>query len=144
LIRVVSSERDGYRVQDAKTHDIHEHGLCIGKIDPRKVVDEAFDKFGKPCKKTKVRDLQNREWVSIIECISGGEISIQPLVIFEGVNVDIKWAPDDSPPYKHIADLVTWIMRISLCGGYKRYSRLKRSFVVVSTRFYYLLTIQHT
>jgi hypothetical protein len=89
LIRVVSSERDGYRVQDAKTHDIHEHGLCIGKIDPRKVVDEAFDKFGKPCKKTKVRDLQNREWVSIIECISGGEISIQPLVIFEGVNVDI-------------------------------------------------------
>ncbi|KAG9814120.1 CENP-B protein, partial [Aureobasidium melanogenum] len=102
-------EKETYKVQDINIHNMDEHGLSIGKINPRKVVGAAFDAFGKLRKRTKMRNSQDREWVSIIECISGSETSIQPLIIFEGINVNIDWTPDDPPPYKYTADPTAWI-----------------------------------
>ena len=47
--------------------------------------------------------------MSIIKCISAGTTCIQPLVIFEGVDVNIDSAPDDPPPYKYTADPTAWV-----------------------------------
>ncbi|THX90076.1 hypothetical protein D6D05_00816 [Aureobasidium pullulans] len=87
-----SSFRDKFRVLDANIHNMDEHGLCIGKINPRKVC----------------RNSQTREWVSIVECISGGGTSVSPLIIFEGLNVNIDWTPDEPPPYKYKATPTAW------------------------------------
>ncbi|TIA27921.1 hypothetical protein D6C78_10972, partial [Aureobasidium pullulans] len=103
-----SSFRDKFRVLDANIHNMDEHGLCIGKINPRKVVGAAFDAWGKPRKRTKCRNSQTREWVSIVECISGGGTSVSPLIIFEGMNVNIDWTPDEPPPYKYKATPTAW------------------------------------
>ncbi|THX43745.1 hypothetical protein D6D08_10539 [Aureobasidium pullulans] len=98
-----SSFRDKFRVLDANIHNMDEHGLCIGKINPRKVVGAAFDAWGKLRKRTKCRNSQTREWVSIVECISGGGTSVSPLIIFEGLNT-----PDEPPPYKYKATPTAW------------------------------------
>ena len=103
------THRDKYQVEDVNIHNMDEHGLCIGKINPRKVVGAAKDQWGQLRKRTKMRNSQTREWVSIVECISAGQTSIQPLIIFKGVNVNINWAPDDPPPYKYAADPSAWI-----------------------------------
>jgi len=103
------AERDRYHVLDRNIHNMDEHGLCIGKINPRRVVGKVKDAWGQPRKRTKMRNSQNREWVSIVECISAGATCIQPLVIFEGINVNIDWAPHDPPPYKYAADPTAWI-----------------------------------
>lgn len=89
---------------DCNIWNMDEHGLCIGKINPRKVVGATKDKWGKLRKRTKMRNPETREWVSIVECISAGQTSTQPLIIFEGVNVNIDWLPDVLPPYKYTAD----------------------------------------
>jgi hypothetical protein len=102
-------ERDRYHVLDQNIHNMDEHGLCIGKINPRRVVGKIKDDWGKPRRRTKMRNSENREWVSIVECISAGATCIQPLIIFEGINVNINWAPDDPPPYKYTADPTAWI-----------------------------------
>ncbi|KAH0209605.1 CENP-B protein, partial [Aureobasidium melanogenum] len=99
-----SSYRDQYRVLDCNIWKLDEHGLCIGKINPRKVVGATKDKWGKLRKRTKMRNPETREWVSIVECISAGQTFTQPLIIFEGVNVNIDWLPDVLPPYKYTAD----------------------------------------
>jgi hypothetical protein len=56
-----------------------------------------------------MKNLENREWVSIVECISARATCIQPLIIFEGIDVNINWAPDDPPPYKYTADPTAWV-----------------------------------
>jgi hypothetical protein len=102
-------KRDRYHVLDQNIHNMDEHGLCIGKINPRRVVGKIKDDCGKPCRRTKLRNSENREWVSIVECISARATCIQPLIISEGINVNINWAPDDPPPYKYTAVPTAWI-----------------------------------
>jgi hypothetical protein len=97
-------QRDRYRVLDRNIHNMDEHGLCIGKINPRRVVGKIRDEWGRPRKRTKMRNSQDREWASIVECISAGATCVTPLIIFEGINVNINWAPDNPPPYRYTAD----------------------------------------
>ena len=104
-----STYRDKYRVKNINIHNMDEHGLCIGKINPKKVVGAAKDQWGLPRKRTKMRNSQSREWVSIVECISAGQTSIQPLIIFKGVHVNINWAPNQPPSYKYTADPSAWM-----------------------------------
>ena len=101
---VFRQQRDRYHVSDRNINNTAERGLCIGNIDPRRVVDKTHDEWGRPRKRTKMRNSQDREWVSLVECISAGVTCIQPLSIFEGVKVKINSIPDDSPPYKYTAD----------------------------------------
>ncbi|THX18850.1 hypothetical protein D6D17_01815 [Aureobasidium pullulans] len=64
---------DKFRVLDENIHNMDEHGLCIGKTNPKKVVGATKDNWGRPRKRTKMRNSQTREWVSIVDDV------LQPL-----------------------------------------------------------------
>ncbi|KAG9664669.1 hypothetical protein KCV03_g9968, partial [Aureobasidium melanogenum] len=104
-----SSYRDEYRVQDANIHNMDEHGLYTGKIDPREVVGATYDQWVRTRKGTKLRSSRTRKWVSIVECISAGQTSTQPLIALENFNTNIGWTSNDPPPYKYPADPFAWI-----------------------------------
>ena len=102
------TEKAKYRISDENIHNMDEHGLCIGKINPRKVVGQAYTNWGQLRKRTRIRNSQKREWVSIIECISGNLTSPQPLVIFAGKSIQLNGIPDEIPPYKYIYSEKAW------------------------------------
>ena len=47
-------------------------------------------------RKTYIQSPENREWVSILECISASGRSVRPIVIFKGKNVHISWPTEDN------------------------------------------------
>ena len=47
-------------------------------------------------RKTYIQSPENREWVSILECISASGRSVRPIVIFKGKNVQISWPTEDN------------------------------------------------
>ena len=102
-------QKEKFQVKDFNIYNMDEHGLCIGKINPRKVVGQTYNQWGRLRKRTRMRNSQNREWVSIIECISIEGSYIQPLIIFQGKNVNIDWTPYPPPPFKYISDPTAWI-----------------------------------
>ena len=48
---------DRYHVLDRDIHNMDEHGVCIGKINPRRVVGKVRDEWRRPRKRTKMRNL---------------------------------------------------------------------------------------
>jgi len=102
------TEKAKYRISDENIHNMDEHGLCIGKINPRKVIGQAYTNWGQLRKRTRIRNSQKREWVSIIECISGNLTSPQPLIIFAGKSIQLNWVPNEVPPYKYTYSEKAW------------------------------------
>jgi hypothetical protein len=68
----------------------NEVGLIMGIRDNGIVIGNAYRKF------LVSKDGENREWVSIIECISKTDALLPPLVIFAGKYVQQQWFPNDN------------------------------------------------
>jgi hypothetical protein len=77
-----------------------EHGQGLRICSKQTVVGRST---GKKRKRTRTKALQDREWVSIIECILGSFTVIKPLVIFKGENVMLNNFPKNPPIYYYTA-----------------------------------------
>jgi hypothetical protein len=77
-----------YDVADDDIYNIDEKGCMKGIGDNCKVIV--------PRSKKKPSSIQpgNREWVSIIECISANNYLLPPFIIFEGSHIQEAWIPD--------------------------------------------------
>lgn len=80
------------KIQPANIWNVDETGNALGVCSNQTVVGSS----GK--KRTFVRRPQNREWVSVIECISTGGRSTTPLVIFKGKSVQLQWFDPQKTP----------------------------------------------
>jgi DDE superfamily endonuclease/Tc5 transposase DNA-binding domain len=81
---------DGYSIKTANIWNFDEHGIALGCGTNGRVLApiQANNR-----KKTYVKTPEDREWVSIIECISAVGSAISPLVIFKGQNLQSTWFP---------------------------------------------------
>ena len=68
-----------------------EQGLGLGVCSNTKVLSSS--------KKTRtyVKSPQNREWVSVLECISATGRIIKPLIIFKGNSLQTSWFEENTP-----------------------------------------------
>ena len=70
-------------------YNVDESGFSIGKIEAPQVIINLniHQKYQS--------QLGRQEWVSVVECISGIEKAILPLVIFKGESLSSTWIPAD-------------------------------------------------
>jgi hypothetical protein len=84
-----------YGVELANIWNVDEHGIALGICANYKVIAKSGKKH------TLVQASENREWVSIIECISAVGNKTRPLVIFKGKNPQTSWFNDKKIPDWH-------------------------------------------
>lgn len=106
---------------DRNIHNVVVHSLCIGKINARRVVGKIRDEWGRPRQRMKMRKLQGREWLSIVECISAGATYIAPLIFLK---VSTSILTGSRTIYHRICILLIPLLGLTTIlryGGYKRY-----------------------
>jgi len=72
--------------------NMDETGIALGVCTNTRVLARA----GK--KKAYIKEPGNREWVSIIECISASGSKLKPMVVFKGKSLQTTWFPSNSIP----------------------------------------------
>jgi hypothetical protein len=87
LLKSVVSE---FGIKSTNTYNMNEHGINQGSSANSKVVGEAARATKGT---TMVKIPENREWVSIIECIGYSGFSTPPTIIFKGKNIQTTWFP---------------------------------------------------
>lgn len=84
-----------YHVKDENIWNMDECGTAIGASTNGRVIADARKK------RTRRKASGNREWVSVIECVSAKGLKITPLVIFKGASVQAQWFPLSNIPGWH-------------------------------------------
>ncbi|EFQ89825.1 hypothetical protein P3342_001649 [Pyrenophora teres f. teres] len=79
-------------VQLRDTYNIDETGVALGACNYTRVITSASKH------KADVQSLEDREWVTIIECISADGRALHPVVIFKGNHVLLSWFEPQSLP----------------------------------------------
>jgi hypothetical protein len=98
-----------YKIQRQNLYNMDEHGQGLGICSEQTVVGSSTNKStGKKRKRTRTKASQDREWVSIVECISGSFTVMKPLVIFKGENVMLNNFPENPPIYYYTAQKSGW------------------------------------
>lgn len=91
LERVISE----YHVSTSNIWNMDECGTALGASTNGRVMASSKKK------RTRCKASGNREWVTIIECISADGKKIMPLVIFKGSSVQAQWFPASNIPGWH-------------------------------------------
>jgi hypothetical protein len=73
-------------------YNIDETGIALGVRDNSQVLASAHKR------KAYVRSPENREWVSIVECVSATGQKLRPVVIFKGQSLQTSWFTSESVP----------------------------------------------
>ena len=73
-------------------YNMDETGIALGVCNNSRVIGNAHKS------KTYIKSPENREWVSIIECISATGAKLRPVVVFKGQNLQSTWLPDKEVP----------------------------------------------
>jgi hypothetical protein len=81
-----------YNIADDDTYNMDEKGCIKGIGDNHKVI------VPRDSLEPTVVQPGNREWVSIIECISANNYVLPPFVIFQGKRIQQAWIPKDLDP----------------------------------------------
>ena len=92
--RLVANMRAKYAIQDSDFYNFDETGFMMGVICGNMVVTHA-DRRGRG------KQLQpgNREWATVIECVSSNGFALPPFLIVQGVNHLASWYTEcDLPP----------------------------------------------
>jgi 4-hydroxybenzoate polyprenyltransferase len=98
---------DEFAIEARDMWNMDETGVAIGASGRTTVMGAS----GTKRKRTRsVKSPGNRDWVSVIECISAGGSSIKPCVIFKGQNLQESWFP---PEFEQIPD---WLFTTSSSG----------------------------
>jgi hypothetical protein len=81
-----------YGIQDGDFYNFDETGFIIGMICPFMVVTQ-LDR----CGKGKAVQPSNREWATVITCISGHGFNVPPFLLVQGQYHLINWYTIDWP-----------------------------------------------
>lgn len=81
-----------YNVHTADISNMDETGLALGVSNNTKVIGLSESRV------SYTKSPENREWVSIIECITTTGKALTPLVIFKGQSLQTTWFSDDDLP----------------------------------------------
>ena len=76
-------------IPPAHTYNADEIGSQIGIGDAPLVIGPS------ELQEVLIKDPLNREWVTIVECVSGDGRALFPLVIFGGKNVQQQWFEEE-------------------------------------------------
>lgn len=83
-------------IKPAHIWNMDETGNALGPCANQTILGNASTK------RSYVSRPEDREWVSVIECISAEGIAIQPLVIFKGQHVQNQWfIPGQTPDWRY-------------------------------------------
>jgi hypothetical protein len=82
---------------DENIYNVDETGFALGTIQAARAIIDSTVPL------TYHAQPGRQEWVTVIECISADGMSISPLVIFKGENVNGRWVPQDAPRDWHIS-----------------------------------------
>ena len=87
-----------------------EQGLGLGFYSNTKVLSSS--------KKTRtfVKSPQNREWVSVLECISATGRIIKPLIIFKGNSLQTSWFEENTPDGTFTTSENGWTSKLIALG----------------------------
>lgn len=82
-----------YGITNEIIWNMDEHGIAVGLCTNIRVLASS--------RKTRTYNVssQNREWVSVIECISADGAFIKPLIIFKGMSVQSSWFEECTPDW---------------------------------------------
>jgi hypothetical protein len=84
--------RERLGIQAENTYNMDETGIALGVCTNTRVLARASKK------KADVKSPENREWVSIIECVSAIGRKLRCAVIFKGQSLQTTWFPAKSVP----------------------------------------------
>jgi hypothetical protein len=96
--RIVSQ----YNIIPSNTWNMDEHGIALGVCVNSTVIGDALKR------RSYVKSPEDREWVSIIETVSGTGGFIRPLVIFKGAAPQSTWFPVETPDYQYATSDNGW------------------------------------
>jgi hypothetical protein len=82
--------------------NMDETGLAIGCSRTSRVIGTTSTNS------TFVTSPEDREWVSIIECITAAGDTLPPAIIFKGENVQTSWLPNNYPSWLYICSKKGW------------------------------------
>jgi hypothetical protein len=91
-----------YNIQPCNTWNMDEHGIALGVCTNSIVIGDASKR------RSYVKSPEDREWVSIIETVSGTGGFIRPLVIFKGLAPQSTWFPVNTPDYQYATSENGW------------------------------------
>ena len=90
-------------VTPANMWNIDETGIALGVCTNQRVIGSSETTH------TYIQTPENREWVSIIECISASGLKITPVVIFKGKTLQSTWfTPGKTPEYHYTCSEKGW------------------------------------
>jgi hypothetical protein len=91
-----------YNIQPCNTWNMDEHGIALGVCVNSTVIGDASKR------RSYVKSPEDREWVSIVETVSGTGGFIRPLVIFKGTAPQSTWFPVNTPNYQYTTSDNGW------------------------------------
>lgn len=87
-----------YQFKIANTYNMDETGCALGPCTNQTIIGTS------ETKRSYVSRPEDREWVSVIECIGANGRALQPVVIFKGKTVQQQWfIPDRTPNWQYTA-----------------------------------------
>ena len=98
--------RDRFKIQTGDIWNMDEQGLGLGVCSNTKVLSSS--------KKTRtfVKSPQNREWVSVLECISATDRISKPLIIFKGNSLQTSWFEENTPDWTFTTSENGWTSKL--------------------------------
>ncbi|KAI0990914.1 hypothetical protein K3495_g17273, partial [Podosphaera aphanis] len=102
--------RDRFNIQTGDIWNMDEQGLGLGVCSNTKVLSSS--------KKTRtfVISPQNREWVSVLECVSATGRIIKPLIIFKGNSLQTSWFEESTPDWTFTTSENGWTSKLIALG----------------------------
>ena len=83
-----------YKVKCANVYNMDETGNALGPCTNQTIIGSSKSK------RSYVARAEDREWVSVIECIGAAGRVLTPMVIFKGKNVQHQWfIPNQTPDW---------------------------------------------
>jgi hypothetical protein len=92
FLELYEATRRRLDIQLRDTYNIDETGIVLGVCNNSRVIASASKH------KAYVKSPENREWVTIIECVSADGCTLRPVVIFKGNHVLTSWFQSQSLP----------------------------------------------
>ena len=92
FLELYEETRQRLNIQTDNIYNMDETGIALGVCTNTRVLARASKK------KADVKSPENREWVSIIECVSATGRKLRPATIFKGKSLQSTWFPSKSIP----------------------------------------------
>jgi Tc5 transposase DNA-binding domain/DDE superfamily endonuclease len=102
---MVDRVRSRFNIPRERCYNADEQGMGLGVCNNTVVITDSQKT------RTNVSSPENREWVTIMECLSADGFALTPLLIFKGRDCQLNWFPPNTPKWKFTSSQKAWIDR---------------------------------